>query len=105
MQEIFSCLFVDLALSGTLIYAGGDEEDQLLKTNSCVNYDLNNAWLEKANLRKTDLSGANLYRANMEYSDLRGPNLTSADLIGASLKGDKLRDARFPNTKTDGIRC
>ena len=43
MKEIFSCLFIALALSGTWIYAGGDEEDQLLKTNSCVNCDLNNA--------------------------------------------------------------
>ena len=43
MKEIFSCLFIALALSGTSIYAGGDEEDQLLKTNSCVNCDLNNA--------------------------------------------------------------
>ena len=64
MNKIFSFLVITLVLLGTSIYAGGDEEDQLLNTNSCVNCDLNNAWLEKA----------------------------------------KLRDARFSNTKTDGIR-
>ena len=71
MLKIFSFLVIALVLSGTSIYAGGDEEDQLLNTNSCVNCDLNNAWLEKANLRKADLSGANLYRTNMGYADLR----------------------------------
>ena len=84
MKKIFSFLVIVLALSRTSIYAVGDEEDQLLNTNSCVNCDLKNAWSEKANLRKADLSGANLYRANMEYTDLR--------------------DARVSNTKTDDIR-
>ena len=86
MQEIFSCLFVDLALSGTLIYAGGDEEDQLLKTNSCMNYDLNNAWLEKAYLRKADLSGANLTGADLSSVRLRGASLTNAILHNAILR-------------------
>ena len=62
-----------LVLMGTLVYAGGDEEEQLLNTNSCVNCDLSNARLEEANLRKADFSGA------------------------------KLRDARFPKTKAHGI--
>ena len=89
-----------LVLMGTWVYAGGDEEEQLLKTNSCVNCDLSNAWLEKADLRKADFSGAKLYRANMEYADLRGANFTGADLSnvrlrGASLKGAKLRNTRF----------
>ncbi len=78
-KKIFSFLVIALVLSGTSIYAGGNEEDQLLNTNWCVNCDLNNAWLENANLRKADLSGANLYRANMEYVNLRGANLTGAD--------------------------
>ena len=72
MKKMLSVLITVLVVLGTSIYAGGDKEDQLLNTNSCVNCDLNNAWLEKANLRKADLSGANLYRANMEYADLRG---------------------------------
>ena len=71
MNKIFSFLVLALVLSGTSTYAGGDEKDQLLNTNSCVNCDLNNAWSEKANLTKAELSGANLYRANMEYADLR----------------------------------
>ena len=72
MKKIFSFLVITLVLLGTSIYAGGDEEDQLLNTKSCVNCDLNNAWLEKSSLRKADLRGANLCRANMEYADLRG---------------------------------
>ena len=71
-KNIYSFLVIVLVLLGTSIYAGGDEENQLLNTNPCVNCDLKNAWLEKANLRKENLSGANLCRANMEYADLRG---------------------------------
>ena len=74
MKKIFSFLVIALVLSGTSIYAGGNEEEQLLSTNSCVNCDLSNARLEEADLRKADFSGA------------------------------KLRDARFPKTKTYGIR-
>jgi len=80
MKKIFSFLVIALVLSGTSIYAGGDEEEQLLNTNSCVNCDLSNARLEEADLRKADFSGAKLYRANMEYADLRGANFTGADL-------------------------
>ena len=47
MQKIFSFIVIVLVLLGTSIYAGGNEEDQLLNTNSCVSCDLNNAWLEK----------------------------------------------------------
>ena len=73
MQKILSFSIIILVLIGTSIYAGGDEEEQLLNTNSCVNCDLSNAWLEEADLRKADFSGA------------------------------KLRDARFPKTKAYGI--
>ena len=65
MEKMFSFLVIVLALLGTSFYAGGDEEEQLLNTNSCVNCDLSNAWLDKANFRKADLSGARFYRANM----------------------------------------
>ena len=74
MQKILSFSIIILVLIGTSIYAGGDEEEQLLNTNSCVNCDLSNAWLEEADLRKADFSGA------------------------------KLRYARFSNTKSYGIR-
>ena len=74
MQKILSFLIIILVLLGTSIYAGGDGEEKLLNTNSCVNCGLSNAWLEEADLRKADFSGA------------------------------KLRDARFPKTKTYGIR-
>ena len=84
---VFYSLF--FVFKASLAHAGGDEEDQLLNTNACVNCDLSNAWLEEAKLRKADFSGSNLYRANLEYADLRGA---------------KLRDAGFSNTKTDGIR-
>ena len=132
MQKILSFSIIIFMLIGTSINAGGNSEEQLLNTNSCVNCDLSNAWLE-ANLRKADFRGAKLYRANMEYADLRGANFTGANLSnvrlrganltnaildnailrytnlgdanlsGASLKGAKLRDARFYNTKADGI--
>ena len=45
MKKIFSFLVMAFVLSGTSIYAGGDEEEQLLNTNSYVNYDLSNARL------------------------------------------------------------
>ena len=41
----YSLFFVVIA---SLAHAGGDEEDQLLNTNACVNCDLSNAWLEEA---------------------------------------------------------
>ena len=40
----YSLFFVVIA---SLSHAGGDEEDQLLNTNACVNCDLSNAWLER----------------------------------------------------------
>lgn len=43
MKKIFSFLAIDLVLLGKPTYAGSDEEDQLLNTNSYVNCDLNNA--------------------------------------------------------------
>ena len=96
MGKMFSFLVIVLALFGTSVFAGGDEEEQLLNTNSCVNCDLSNAWLEEANLRKADLSGAKLYRANMEYADLRGANFTGADLSNI-----RPRDANLTNAILD----
>ena len=69
MQKILSFLILVLVLIGTSIYAGDDEEDLLLNTKSCVNCDLSNACLEKADLGKADLSGAKFYRANIEYAN------------------------------------
>ena len=86
----YSLFFVVIA---SLAHAGGDEEDQLLNTNACVNCDLSNAWLEEAKLRKADFSGSNLYRANLEYADLRGANFTGADLSNARLRGANLTNA------------
>ena len=97
MKKIFSFLVLALVLSGTPIYAGGDEEEQLLNTNSCVNCDLSNAWPEEADLRKADFSGAKLYRANMEYADLRGANFTGADLSNVRLRGAHLTNAILDN--------
>lgn len=69
MQKILSFLILVLVLIGTSIYAGDDEEDLLLNTKSCVNCDLSNACLEKADLGKADLSGAKFYCANIEYAN------------------------------------
>ena len=43
MQKILSFSIIVVFFIGTSVYAGGDEEDLLLNTNSCVNCDLNNA--------------------------------------------------------------
>ena len=69
MQKILSPLILVLILIGTSDFASSDEEGQLLNTNSCVNCDLSNACLEKADLGKADLSGAKFYRANIEYAN------------------------------------
>ena len=69
MQKILSPLNLVLILIGTSDFASSDEEGQLLNTNSCVNCDLSNACLEKADLGKADLSGAKFYCANIEYAN------------------------------------
>ena len=48
LNLFYSLFFIVIA---SLAHAGGDEEDQLLNTNACVNCDLSNAWLEEAKLR------------------------------------------------------
>ena len=90
-------IYQSFFVTASSAHAGGDEEDQLLNTNACVNCDLSNARLEEAKLRKADLSGSNLYRANLEYADLRGANFTGADLSNARLRGANLTNAILDN--------
>ena len=65
-------LVIALVLLGTSIYVGGEEEEQHLNTNSCVNCDLSNAWLEEADLRKADFSGAKFTCVVLSNVRLRG---------------------------------
>ena len=67
MQKFILFISLFFVVTASSAHAGGDEEDQLLNTNACVDCDLSNAWLEEAKLRKADFSGSNLYRANLEY--------------------------------------
>ena len=71
------------------------------------NADLENADLRRANLTGADLRGANLTRtdltgANLTRTDLTGANLTRADLTGANLTRADLSEAHLTGADLTG---
>lgn len=67
----------------------------LLKTNSCVNCDLEQAELSKANLTGTNLSGANVAFANLSQANLFGANLSNSNLTNSNMTGVNLDGANL----------
>jgi len=60
--------------------------------------DLEGIWMPQASLRNVDLSEANLSEANLSGADLRGARLSEAKLVRADLSGTDLRGAKLIET-------
>jgi uncharacterized protein YjbI with pentapeptide repeats len=63
--------------------------------------DLSDADLRRADLSDADLSGADLRRANLSGADLSGADLSGADLSDADLSGANLRRADLSDADLD----
>lgn len=59
------------------------------------NWNLNGAFLSRANLRKADLTDAYLIRAHLREVDLTFTNLTGADLTKSDLSGANLKNSNL----------
>ncbi|MFJ2005982.1 pentapeptide repeat-containing protein [Streptomyces chartreusis] len=73
----------------------------------CVN--LQDSWLQGADLRNAEMSDADLRNATLSGADLRGAdlsrsNLSNADLTNADFRGAKLPDAKLKGAKRIGAR-
>ena len=79
--------------SARLIEVELDKEGKLVKRKSII--DLNQANLERANLKGADLWKANLERANLWKANLEGADLWKADLWGANLEEANLWKANL----------
>jgi len=70
-------------------------KDQWVKYAKSGNKNLENAYLEFANLWRTDLEYANLRGADLTQANLEGANLTGANFIGAKLYEASLSGAHL----------
>lgn len=121
-------LILGLSVQSNTLFAKGVSQkvkenlDTLLKTNSCVNCDLEgadfirkdmvevnleNANLENAKFQLADLSKCNLRNANLQGANFGGADLSNCDLQGAifsdnTLSGAYLAGVTFSKTQKEG---
>lgn len=85
-----------LSIQSGILFAKGESQkvkeniEKLIKTNSCVNCNLDGADFTRMSLVKVNLENANLKNAKFQLTDLSSCNLKNANLGGANFGGADL---------------
>ena len=92
MQKLFLFTLLFLTFSN-IVYSENDVESNILKlqeTGSCVDCNLEKAWLYGSSISNSKLSYSNLKEADISISDLRYSDLRYANLTGVNLSDTDL---------------